>query len=135
ERDRNQHQGQGQGQGQQQQPREPEVIEPGVVRLQLSWEPGRVVAWAGGPGCPTATAEEVATFLAPAEGPPAPWTSHHDPALPRGAKAAAVGAPVGEVLGWLVAAGSGDVRDDVGPRVRWVGEGGMWGVAVRARGA
>ena len=24
----------------------PEEIEPGVVRLQLSWEPGRVVAWA-----------------------------------------------------------------------------------------
>ena len=33
---------------------EPDVVEPGVVRLQLSWEPGRVVAWAGGPGCPAA---------------------------------------------------------------------------------
>ena len=30
-----------------------------MVRLQLSWEPGRVVAWAGGPGCATATADEV----------------------------------------------------------------------------
>jgi hypothetical protein len=131
ERERNQHQ----GQGQQQQPREPEVIEPGVVRLQLSWEPGRVVAWAGGPGCPTASAEEVAKFLAEAEAPAAPWTSHQDVAVPGGDKAAAVSAPVGEVLGWLVAAGSGDVRDDVGPSVRWLGKVAMWAVELAARGA
>jgi superfamily II DNA or RNA helicase len=116
-------------------PREPEVIEPGVVRLQLSWEPGRVVAWAGGPGCPTATAEEVAKFLAAAEAPASPWTAHQDLAVPGGDKAAAVSAPVGEVLGWLVAAGSGDVRDDVGPSVRWLGKVAMWAVELAARGA
>jgi hypothetical protein len=93
------------------------------------------VAWAGGPGCPTATAEEVAKFLAAAEAPSAPWTSHPDVAVPAGEKAAAVGAPVGEVLGWLVAAGSGDVRDDVGPSVRWLGKVAMWAVELAARGA
>lgn len=131
ERKRNQGQGQGQGQNH----REPETIEPGVVRLQLSWEPGRVVAWAGGPGCATATADEVAKFLADAEAPAAPWTSHQDVGVPGGDKAAAVSAPVGEVLGWLVAAGSGDVRDDVGPSVRWLGKVAMWAVELAARGA
>ncbi len=115
--------------------REPDVVEPGVVRLQLSWEPGRVVAWAGGPGCPTATAEEVAKLLADGEAPAAPWTAHQELAVPGGDKAAAVSAPVGEVLGWLVAAGSGEVRDDVGPSVRWLGKVAMWAVELAARGA
>ncbi len=117
------------------QAREPDVIEPGVVRLQLSWEPGRVVAWAGGPGCPVATADEVATFLAEAEAPAAPWVAHPEVNVPGGEKASAVSAPVGEVLGWLVAAGSGDVRDDVGPSVRWLGKVAMWAVELAARGA
>ena len=105
------------------------------MRLQLSWEPGRVVAWAGGPGCPPATADEVAKFLADGEAPAAPWAAHPDVALPGGDKAAAVAAPVGEVLGWLVAAGSGEVRDDVGPSVRWLGKVAMWAVELAARGA
>ena len=54
---------------------------------------------------------------------------------PGGEKAAAVAAPVGEVLGWLVAAGSGEVRDDVGPSVRWLGKVAMWAVELAARGA
>ena len=114
---------------------EPDTIEPGVVRLQLSWEPGRVVAWAGGPGCPTADADEVAKFLADAEAPAAPWAAHPDVPIPGGDKAAAVAAPVGEVLGWLVAAGAGEVRDDVGPSVRWLGKVAMWAVELAARGA
>jgi hypothetical protein len=122
-------------QGNGQSHREPETIEPGVVRLQLSWEPGRVVAWAGGPGRPTATAEEVAKHLAAAEAPSGPWTGHQDVNVPGGDKASAVSAPVGEVLGWLVAAGSGDVRDDVGPSVRWLGKVAMWAVELAARGA
>ena len=114
--------------------KEVDTVVPGVVRLQLSWEPGRVVAWAGGPGCPTASADEVVAHLAAAEAPAAPWTAHQDVAVPGGEKAAAVGAPVGEVLGWLVAAGSGEVRDDVGPSVRWLGKVAMWAVELAARG-
>ena len=114
---------------------EPDVLEPGVARLQLSWEPGRVVAWAGGPGCPPATGDDVAQFLAEAEAPKAPWSAHPDVAVPGGEKAAAVAAPVGEVLGWLVAAGAGEVRDDVGPSVRWLGAVAMWAVELAARGA
>ena len=114
---------------------EPDTVEPAVVRLQLSWEPGRVVAWAGGLGCPTADADEVAKFLADAEAPAAPWAAHPDVPIPGGDKAAAVAAPVGEVLGWLVAAGAGEVRDDVGPSVRWLGKVAMWAVELAARGA
>ena len=34
------------------------------------------------------------------------------------------------MLGWLVAAGSGEVRDDVGPSVRWLGKVAMWAVEL-----
>src|SRR6476660_4272711 len=34
--------------------REEAVFEPGVTQLQLSWEPGRVVAWGGGNNAATA---------------------------------------------------------------------------------
>jgi len=88
---------------------EPDLIEPGVVRLQLSWEPGRVVAWAGGLGCPTADAEEVAKFLADAEAPAAPWAAHPDVPIPGGDKAAAVAVTPGRKIGELTAI-TGDVK-------------------------
>ena len=40
-----------------------EVLAPGRVQLQVSWEPGRVVAWAAGPGTPLAAADEVSEML------------------------------------------------------------------------
>jgi len=113
----------------------PEEIVPGVVRLQLSWEPGRVVAWAGGPGCEPADPDEIAALLARAEAPAAPWTAHAGVNVPGSGRAESVSAPVGEVLGWLVAAGAGQVGADVGPSVRWLGQVAMWAVELAARGA
>ena len=43
--------------------------------------------------------------------------------------------PVGEVLGWLVAAGADQVGDDIGPSVRWLGRVAIWAVELTARGA
>ena len=43
--------------------------------------------------------------------------------------------PVGDVLGWLVAAGAGQVGDDVGASVRWLGRVAIWAVELTARGA
>src|SRR5262249_34811049 len=43
--------------------------------------------------------------------------------------------PVGDVLGWLVAAGAGQVGDDVGASVRWLGRIAVWAVELTARGA
>src|SRR3954469_3757248 len=84
-------------------PRDDDEVVAGVVRLQLSWEPGRVVAWGGGPGCDPADPEEIAALLAAAEAPAAPWSAHAGVNVPGSGRAETVSAPVGEVLGWLVA--------------------------------
>ncbi|MBM3657917.1 MAG: hypothetical protein FJW95_00200 [Actinobacteria bacterium] len=119
------------------QEREPDVdaLLPEVVQLQLSWEPGRVVAWAGGPRCEPASVDEVRDMLQAAEAPEAPWVEHAGVPLPDGEKAAAFSAPVGEVLGWLVAAGAGQLEAEVGASVRWLGRVAIWAVELTARGA
>ena len=117
--------------------REPDVdsLAPAVVQLQISWEPGRVVAWAGGPRCTPAATDEVLEMLTEAEAPSAPWTAHAGVPLPDGGKADAFSAPVGEVLGWLVAAGAGQLEAEVGASVRWLGRVAIWAVELTARGA
>jgi len=114
---------------------DPDSLLPEVVSLQLSWEPGRVVAWAGGPRCEPASADEVRDMLQGAEAPEAPWVEHTGVPLPDGAKAPAFSAPVGEVLGWLVAAGTGQLEAEVGASVRWLGRVAIWAVELTARGA
>jgi len=114
---------------------DPDSLLPEVVQLQLSWEPGRVVAWAGGPRCEPASADEVRDMLQAAEAPEAPWVEHAGVPLPDGEKAEAFSAPVGEVLGWLVAAGAGQLEAEVGASVRWLGRVAIWAVELTARGA
>jgi superfamily II DNA or RNA helicase len=109
--------------------------EPGVVQLQVSWEPGRVVAWAAGPRAQPADGGEVMAMLGAAGAPASGWTRHGSVPLPRGVNADAFAAPVGEVLGWLVAAGADQAGPDVGPSVRWLGRVGIWAVELTARGA
>ena len=111
-----------------------EAIEPGEVRLQVSWEPGRVVAWGGGPGRDAADRDDVRALLGDTGAPSAPWAEHTSIALPGGEAADALEAPVGEVLGWLVAAGAGQL-DDVAPSVGWLGRVAIWAVELTARGA
>ena len=115
--------------------REEVVFEPGIVRLQVSWEPGRIVAWGAGPRTAGASSEELAAMLAAAGAPSTAWTDHAPIALPDGGKADAVAAPVGDVLGWLVAAGAGDVDEDVATSVRWMGRVALWAVELAAHGA
>src|SRR5262249_37655595 len=51
------------------------------------------------------------------------------------ARADAVAIPVGEILGWLVAAGAGELGDDVAPSARWLGGVAIWAVDLTSRGA
>ena len=111
------------------------LLEPGVVQLQVSWEPGRVVAWAAGPRAQPADGHEVMAMLEAAGAPASVWTRHGAVPLPRSVHADAFAAPVGEVLGWLVAAGADQTGPDVGPSVRWLGRVGIWAVELTARGA
>jgi hypothetical protein len=115
--------------------RQERAVAPGVVRLQVSWEPGWVVAWGAGPGTPTADDDELVALLAAADAPTSGWNHHGAVSLPGGAVAHALALPVGEVLGWLVAAGADQVGDDVAPGVRWLGRVAIWAVELAARGA
>jgi hypothetical protein len=77
-----------------------------TVRLQLSWSPGRVVAWSAGHDVGAADFDELRERLAALDAPKDPWASHAPVALPDGTFADALVAPVGDVLGWLVALGA-----------------------------
>src|SRR5688572_25363689 len=46
------------------------------AQLQVSWEPGHVVAWAGGAGAPAGSAQDVRALLAAAGAPETGWTEH-----------------------------------------------------------
>jgi superfamily II DNA or RNA helicase len=83
------------------------------VRLQLSWSPGRVVAWAAGHEVGAADFEELRERLAALDAPSAPWASHAPVALPDGTFADALVAPVGDVLGWLAALGAATDTSDL----------------------
>ena len=114
-------------------PRQP--LPAGHTQLQVSWEPGRVVAWAGGVRAPVGSAEEVIALLAAAGAPEAGWTGHPAVVLSGDVHADARAIAVGDVLGWLVAAGAGQAGDDVGSSVRWLGRVAVWAVELTARGA
>ena len=116
----------------------PDAVEPdaetGVLELQVSWEPGKVVVWAAGRGVAAATGAELTTMLSAAKAPAEGWTRHGAVPLPGNARADAQAIPVGEVLGWLVAAGAEQV-DGVGASVEWLGRVAIWAVELTARGA
>jgi superfamily II DNA or RNA helicase len=73
-------------------------------------------------------------MLAAAGAPSAGWTKHGNVPLPGGRRADATAIPVGDVLGWLVAAGAGQV-EGVGASVRWLGRVAIWAVELTARGS
>lgn len=121
----------------------PEVDQPevddqvvvGPVQIQVSWEPGRVIAWAAGPGTPAATIDELTDMLAAVGAPSSGWTRHGSVTLPDGSTAPALGIAVGDILGWLVAAGAGQAAADVGVSGRWLGRVALWAVETVAAGA
>jgi superfamily II DNA or RNA helicase len=83
------------------------------VRLQLSWSPGRVVAWAAGHETGAADFDELRERLGALDAPSSPWASHAPVALPDGTFADALVAPVGDVLGWLAALGAATDTNDL----------------------
>lgn len=98
--------------------------------LQASWSSSRVVVWVGGAGGlgerPDLT-NALEEFGAPGE----VWTDHDPVVLPDGRRAAAMSAPMEDVVGWLL----GHANDDrVGASTRWLGQLGLFGVSLVARG-
>jgi superfamily II DNA or RNA helicase len=107
----------------------------GEVRLQASWEAGKVVVWAAGPDTPPADNGQLADRLEAIGGPKLGWSLHPDLILPNGARAAALSIPVDESLGWLVAVGGGLGRTGVGASVTWLGRVAVEAVRLVARGS
>ena len=108
---------------------------PAEALLQLSWEPGKVVAWAAGPSVGSLTAAEVTNMLVAAGAPAAGWVKHPMVRLPDGTTAEAVSTSAGDILGWLVALGADTPRTSVGPSTLWLGQVAVWAVEMVTHGA
>ncbi len=105
----------------------------GTTELQLSWSPGRIVAWGGGLHAATASLDELGQLLAGAGAPASGWTEQAPVPLPDGGKAEALAAPVSDVLGWLVAVGA-EGSAPVGPSARWLARVAGVAISLVARG-
>ncbi len=108
--------------------------EPRPPVLQASWFRDEVVLWAGSRSSPGVDRGELDRLLAEAGVARADWHDHRDVNVPGGATAAAVAAPMGGVLGWLVGAGAGQVARSAGAAVRWLGEVAAWATDMVASG-
>ncbi len=108
---------------------------PGEVQLQASWVSGRLVIWAGGPGCRPETNDELATRLESIAGPPEGWSVHPDVELAGNHRAEALAIGVRDALGWLIALAGGVGTDGVGDSVMWLARVAHMGVRLVAKGS
>jgi superfamily II DNA or RNA helicase len=108
--------------------------ETGTVQLQLSWVPGRVIAWAAGAGTRPERTDEVIERLREAGAGSVDWEEHRPVKLPSGARADAVSAPVESCLGWLVALGATVDDDSIAAGVAWLGVTAALAVRLSAQG-
>ena len=106
----------------------------GLVLLQGSWVSGHIVAWAGGPGADSESAEEAIARLTAAGAPSGVWQAHDPVTLPDGERAETVAAPIGDVLGWLVAIGAEPGELELAAGLQWLGQVAVSAVQHVARG-
>ncbi len=106
----------------------------GTAKLQLSWLPDRVIAWAGGHNASPASLEDLEAHLSDAGVSPDLWESHQAAKLPDGSRAEAVSAPIRSVLGWLVSLANPDIAEDLELDVSALWVGAAAAVAVRLVG-
>lgn len=106
--------------------------EPVESQLQTSWSPSRVVVWFGGPGDVLGDRTDLAKVLADLGAPGEVFTDHDPVVLPDKRRAAAMSAPIEDVIGWLL----GHANDDhLGASARWLGQLGLFAVGLVARGS
>ena len=111
-----------------------EAREIGAIELQLSWVPGRVIAWSAGAGRPAEGVPDVLRRLGETGAGTVEWSEHRPVRLPGGGRAAAVSAPIESCLGWLVALGEAAEEDGVGASVSWLGLVAALAVRLAAQG-
>ena len=101
----------------------------GTAQLQLSWTPGRVIAWAGGHNATPDTTEMLTERLNRAGAGSIGWEEHAPVKLHDGTKADAVSVPIENSLGWLAGLGRTAGDDSVGVSIAWIGQ--ITALAVR----
>jgi superfamily II DNA or RNA helicase len=106
----------------------------GPPALHASWVDGRIVVWAGGPGSPAGTSEDLDVLISAAEASAIGWERHAAVPLPSGETAEARSAPIAQTLGWLVGIGNGQVGEQFGGSLRWLGTIAAWGTQLVAEG-
>ena len=106
----------------------------GTVELQLSWVPGRVIAWAGGPGRNSETSQDVLQRLRDSGAGAVEWSEHRPVKLQGSARADAVSAPLESCLGWLVALSEASDSDGIGVSVSWLASVAALAVRLTAQG-
>ena len=103
--------------------------------LQLSWIPGHVVAWVGGPRTSPGTVDEIRESLVAAGAPAAGWEPHDPVPLPGGGRADSLIATTNDVLGWLVAVGAKAETENITASLGWLGQVAVLAVDHTARGS
>jgi hypothetical protein len=93
----------------------------GTPQLQLSWDGGDVVAWAGGRDARPEPADAVRDRLAAAGAGTEAWQAREPLTLPDGLRADALRAPVTATLGWLVSLNSSADDESLGASTTWLG--------------
>ena len=106
----------------------------GHVELQLSWVPGRIIAWAAGPGRSAENAPDVLRRLRDTGAGTVDWSQHRTVKIPGGTRAETVSAPIESCLGWLVALGEAAEQDGIGASVSWLGLVAALAVRLAAQG-
>ena len=106
----------------------------GSMELQLSWVPGKVIAWAAGPGRSPESAPEVLKRLRDSGAGTVEWNPHRPAKLPSAARAETVSAPLDSCLGWLVALGDATEEEGIGASVCWLGQVAALAVRLVAQG-
>ncbi|MFT7598249.1 MAG: hypothetical protein ACI8TP_001170 [Acidimicrobiales bacterium] len=111
----------------------PAVLD-GEAQLQLSWSPGRIIAWAGAENAEPEGIEDILSRLKQAgiftEG----WEQFQSVRLPNGLKAESVSIPLDRVLGWLASLGNTAGNEGLGASVTWVGLASSLAVQLVAQG-
>ncbi len=104
------------------------------VELQLSWVPGRMIAWAAGSNRAAESTPEVLRRLRDTGAGTVDWSQHRPVKVPGGARAETVSAPIESCLGWLVALGSAAEQEGIGSSVSWLGLVAAQAVRLAAQG-
>ena len=105
-----------------------------LVELQLSWVPGRIIAWAAGPGRAAESAPEVLRRLSDTGAGTVDWSPHRPVKISGGTRAETVSAPIESCLGWLVALGEAAEQGRIGASVSWLGLVAALAVRLTAQG-